>query len=74
VPAMTSTKASGAIRRSAGLESKIRTGPLLPGLTVRSLCLIAPLAALAVSDGSLRSLRCSLGAAVFVGSDETTVS
>jgi hypothetical protein len=36
--------------------------------------LIASLAKLAVSDGSLRSLRCSPVAAVFVGSDETTVS
>jgi hypothetical protein len=36
--------------------------------------LIAPLAALALSDCSLRSLRCPLGAAVFVGSDETIVS
>jgi len=36
--------------------------------------LIAPLAALAVPDCSLRSLRYSLGAAVFVGSDETIVS
>jgi hypothetical protein len=36
--------------------------------------LIASLAKLAVSNGSLRSLRCSLEAAVFVESDETTVS
>jgi hypothetical protein len=36
--------------------------------------LIAPLAKLAVSNASLRSLRCLLGAAVFVGSDETIVS
>jgi hypothetical protein len=34
-------------------------------------CLIASLAALAAYDGSLRSLRCSPGATVFVGSDET---
>jgi hypothetical protein len=32
------------------------------------------LAPLAASNGSLRSLRCSLEAAVFVGSDETIVS
>jgi hypothetical protein len=36
--------------------------------------LIAPLAKLALSNGSLRSLRCSPEAAVFVGSDETIVS
>jgi hypothetical protein len=34
--------------------------------------LIVPLAKLALFDGSLRSLRCSLPAAVFVVSDETT--
>ena len=37
VPATTSTKASGASKRSTGLESKIRMGPLLPPLTVRTL-------------------------------------
>jgi hypothetical protein len=36
--------------------------------------LIASLARLAVSNGSLRSLRCSPEAAVFVGSDEMIVS
>jgi hypothetical protein len=36
--------------------------------------LIASLAKLALLNGSLRSLRCSPGAAVFVESDETTVS
>jgi hypothetical protein len=35
--------------------------------------LIASLAKLALFDGSLRSLRCSLAAAVFVESDETSV-
>jgi hypothetical protein len=44
----------------------------LPLLTVRTLCLIASLAKLALSNGSLRSLRYSPGAAVFVESDETS--
>ncbi len=35
--------------------------------------LIASLAKLALLNGSLRSLRCSLCAAVFVASDETTL-
>ena len=36
--------------------------------------MIASLGRLAVSNCSLRSLRCSLEAAVFIGSDETTLS
>jgi len=40
---------------------------------IASLVCIACLAKLALFDGSLRSLRCSRGAAVFVESDETAL-
>jgi hypothetical protein len=50
-----------------------RVWSLLLSTAARDPVLTAPLAKLALSDGSLRSLRCSPGAAVFVESDETTV-
>jgi two-component system, OmpR family, response regulator len=53
VPPTTSTKASGASRRNARLESKIRMCQLLPSLTVRTLCSLASLAKLALSNGPL---------------------
>ncbi len=69
VPAMTSTKASGAIRRSAGLESKIRTCPLLPRLTVRSLWLmLRSLAPARVQSARSRSSAIAPGSRHFVQS------
>src|SRR5215218_10241107 len=66
--------ALGSRRRRRRSRRKERLRSLLLRTAARDPYLIASLAKLAVSNGSLRSLRCSLGAAVFVGSDETIVS
>jgi hypothetical protein len=58
----------------SSLADEKRVGSLLLSTAERDPSLIASLAKLALPKGSLRSLRCSLEAAVFVESDETIMS